>query len=83
MAVDRAVLGDPSSGQAPLRRQEQQVALRRLAGTLADDEIGRRLGLASRTVLRHRVSQGLPAYAAAPPIEGPARWTHAHARRNR
>ncbi|MEP6648598.1 MAG: helix-turn-helix domain-containing protein [Lapillicoccus sp.] len=73
VAVDRAVLGDPSSGQAPLRRQEQQAALRRLAGTLADDEIGRRLGLATRTVLRHRVSQGLPAYAAVPNTEGPAR----------
>lgn len=59
VAVDRAVHGDP----VPLRPPEQQAALRRLAGGHSDDEIGRRLGVASRTVLRHRMSQGLPAYS--------------------
>ncbi len=59
VAVDRAVHGDPVT----LRPSEQQAALRRLAGGHSDDEIGRRLGVASRTVLRQRMSQGLPAYS--------------------
>lgn len=69
VAVDRVVHGE----QVPLRSGEQQAALRRLAGAQTDDEIGRRLGIASRTVLRHRTSQGLPAYGTTRPIEGPAR----------
>ena len=72
VAVDRVVHGGHPD-QVPLRTAEQQAALRRLAGTLSDDEIGLRLGLASRTVLRQRISQGLPAYAPVPPIEGPGR----------
>lgn len=69
VAVDRAVHGD----QVPLQPAEQQAALRRLAGRQSDDEIGRRLGVATRTVARHRASQGLPAYAPVPPIDGPSR----------
>ena len=69
VAVDRVVNGQ----SVPLRAVEQQAALRKLAGVQSDDEIARRLGLASRTVLRHRISQGLPAYTPVPPIEGPAR----------
>jgi len=69
VAVDRVVHGQP----VPLRAVEQQAALRRLAGVQSDDEIARRLGLASRTVLRHRLSQGLPGYTPVPPIGGPAR----------
>lgn len=72
VAVDRVVHGGHVD-QVPLRAAERQAALRRLAGTLSDDEIGLRLGLASRTVLRQRASQGLPAYAPVPPIEGPGR----------
>ncbi len=69
VAVDRVLHGQP----VPLRAVEQQAALRRLAGVQSDDEIARRLGLASRTVLRHRLSQGLPGYTPVPPIGGPAR----------
>ena len=69
VAVDRAVHGDP----VPLQPAEQQAALRRLAGQHSDDEIGRRLGIATRTVVRRRTSQGLPAYAPAPPNDGPSR----------
>ncbi len=72
VAVDRVVTGD----QVPLRAGEQQAALRRLAGTHPDDEIGRRLGIATRTVLRHRTNHGLPAYGATDsntPMQGPAR----------
>ncbi len=69
VAVDRAVAGRP----VPLRAVEQQAVLRRLAGAQPDDEIARRLGLATRTVTRHRLSQGLPAYAPLLPIAGPAR----------
>jgi hypothetical protein len=69
VAVDRVVAGQP----VPLRAVEQQAALRRLAGVQSDDEIARRLGVATRTVIRHRISQGLPAYAAVPPIAGRAR----------
>ena len=58
VAVDRAVHGDV----VPLRSAEQQAALQRLAGQHPDAEIGHRLGVSSRTVLRHRTSQGLPAY---------------------
>jgi hypothetical protein len=32
-----------------------------------DNEIGQRLGVATATVVRYHASQGLPAYAAAPP----------------
>jgi hypothetical protein len=70
VAVDRAVFGDPSSGPQTLRPSEQQAALRRLAGSLPNDQIARRLGMATRTVVRHRMSQGLPAYTPAPPIDG-------------
>ena len=69
VTVDRAVHGD----QVPLQPGEQQAALRRLAGQHSDDEIGRRLGVATRTVVRRRTSQGLPAYAPVPPIDGPSR----------
>jgi transcriptional regulator with XRE-family HTH domain len=69
VAVDRAVHGD----HVPLQPAEQQAALRRLAGHHSDDEIGRRLGVATRTVVRHRTSQGLPAYTPVPPIDGPSR----------
>ena len=67
VAVDRVLHGQP----VPLRAVEQQAALRRLAGVQSDDEIARRLGLASRTVLRHRLSQGLPGYTPVPPSAGP------------
>ena len=69
VAVDRAVHGD----HVPLQPAERQEALRRLAGQHSDDEIGRRLGVASRTVARHRTSQGLPAYTPVPPIDEPSR----------
>ena len=62
VAVDRAVHGD----QVPLQPAEQLAALRRLAGHHSDDEISRRLGVATRTVVRHRASQGLPAYTPVP-----------------
>jgi transcriptional regulator with XRE-family HTH domain len=73
VAVDRVVFGDPSSQLPVLRPQEQQAALRRLAGNVSDDEIARRLGVATRTVIRHRMAQGLSAYAPVPPIDGPGR----------
>jgi hypothetical protein len=69
VAVDRAVHGE----RVPLRPVEQQAALRRLASHHPDDEIGRRLGVAARTVARHRMSQGLPAYARVSTGAGPAR----------
>ena len=69
VAVDRVVAGRP----APLRAEEQQAALRRLAGVQSNDEIALRLGVATRTVIRHRTSQGLPAYTPLPPINGPTR----------
>ncbi len=58
VAVDRVVAGD----QLPLRPAEQQSVLTRLAGSYPDDEIARRLGLSTRTVLRHRSQNQLPAY---------------------
>jgi DNA-binding CsgD family transcriptional regulator len=67
--VDRVVHGD----HIPLQPAEQQAALRRLASQHSDDEIGRRLGVATRTVVRHPTSQGLPAYTPVPPIDGPSR----------
>jgi hypothetical protein len=70
VVVDRVVFGDPSCDPPALRPQERQAALRRLAGTLADGEIAQRLGVATRTVARHRASQGLPAYAPVPPSAG-------------
>lgn len=66
VVVDRVVAGDPNSVPVHLRPEERQVALRRLAGTLPDDAIANRLGVATRTVLRHRASLGLPAYGAQP-----------------
>lgn len=69
VAVDRAVEGRP----VPLRPAEQQAALQRLAGHYSDDEIARRSGLASRTVLRHRHADNLQAYAAQRPRNGPTR----------
>jgi hypothetical protein len=71
VAVDRAVFGDPSCGPPTLRPSEKQAALRRLAGSLPNNLIAQRLGMATRTVVRHRMSQGLPAYTPAPPIDGP------------
>ncbi len=68
VAIDRVVNGD----QVRLLAGEQQAALRRLAGAYPDDEIGRRLGIASRTVLRRRSSEGLPAYGTTPK-PGPGR----------
>lgn len=58
VAVDRVVAGD----RLPLRPAEQHSVLSRLAGLYPDDEIGRRLGLSTRTVLRHRSQNQLPAY---------------------
>jgi len=69
VAVERVVDGSV----VPLRSAEQQAALQRLAGHYTDDEIARRLGLASRTVLRHRHRESLPAYATLTPSNGPAR----------
>lgn len=69
VAVDRAVHGE----RVPLQPAEQQAALRRLARHHPDDEIGRRLGVATRTVARHRMSQGLPAYTRVSAGAGPAR----------
>ena len=66
VVVDRVVAGDPAHLPAHLRPEEQHAALRRLAGTLTDDAIADRLGVATRTVIRHRVSQGLPAYGTQP-----------------
>lgn len=62
VVVNRVVAGDPAHLPVHLRPKEQHAALRRLAGTLTDDAIADRLGVATRTVIRHRVSQGLPAY---------------------
>jgi DNA-binding CsgD family transcriptional regulator len=58
VAVDRVVAGD----RLPLRPAEQLSVLARLAGSYPDDEIARRLGLSTRTVLRHRSQNQLPAY---------------------
>jgi DNA-binding NarL/FixJ family response regulator len=58
VAVDRVVAGD----RLPLRPAEQHSVLTRLAGSYPDDEIARRLGLSTRTVLRHRSQNQLPAY---------------------
>ncbi|MEP6799379.1 MAG: hypothetical protein ABI890_14585 [Lapillicoccus sp.] len=58
VAVDRAVAGE----RLPLRPAEQHSVLTRLAGCYPDDEIGRRLGLSARTVLRYRSRHQLPAY---------------------
>jgi len=58
VAVHRAVHGD----LVPLRPAEQQIVLHQLAGMHPDHEIAHRLGISSRTVFRHRYSQGLPAY---------------------
>ena len=69
VAVARVVDGSV----VPLRPAEQQAALQRLAGHYSDDEIARRLGLTSRTVLRHRNRDSLPAYATPNPSNGPAR----------
>jgi len=69
VAVDRVVDGRV----VPLPHAEQQAALQRLAGHYSDAEIARRLGLASRTVLRHRHRESLPAYATPTPSNGPAR----------
>jgi transcriptional regulator with XRE-family HTH domain len=63
VAVDRVLHG----GVVPLCSAEQQAALQRLAGKHPDHEIGRRLGVSSRTVLRHRASQGLRAYGSSSP----------------
>jgi len=60
VAVHRAVNGELVS----LRSAERQVVLHRLAGEHPDHEIGHRIGVSSRTVLRHRTSQNLPAYQA-------------------
>lgn len=60
VAVERVVAGD----RLPLRPAEQHTVLTRLAGLYPDDEIARRLGLSSRTVLRHRARSQLPAYTA-------------------
>jgi len=70
VAVDRVV---DEGKVVPLRPAEQHAALQRLAGQYPDNEIGRRLGVSARTVLRHRASQGLPAYQPAGPSEGPSR----------
>lgn len=69
VAVDRAVRGEV----VPLRPGERQAALQRLAGHHPDAEIARRLGVSGRTVLRHRASQGLPAYAAPRAADTPSR----------
>jgi len=69
VAVARVVDGSV----VPLRPAEQQAALQRLAGHYSDDEIARRLGLASRTVLRHRNRDSLPAYATQSPPNRPTR----------
>ncbi len=58
VAVDRVVAGD----WLPLRPAEQHSVLARLAGSYPDDEVARRLGLSTRTVLRHRTQNQLPAY---------------------
>lgn len=58
VAVDRVVAGD----RLPLRPAEQLSVLTRLAGFYPDDETARRLGLSTRTVLRHRSHDQLPAY---------------------
>ena len=63
VAVDRVLHG----GVVPLCSAEQQAALHQLAGKHPDHEIGRRLGVSSRTVLRHRASQGLRAYGSSSP----------------
>ena len=68
VAVDRVVT---EGTVVPLRPAEQHAALRRLAGQYPDNEIGRRLGVSARTVLRHRASQGLPPYQPAGPSETP------------
>jgi len=78
-APDRADIDDVAVARVvdgsviPLRPAEQQAALQRLAGHYSDDEIARRLGLASRTVLRHRKRDSLPAYATQSPPKGPTR----------
>ncbi len=58
VAVERVIDGD----RLPLRPAEQQVVLTRLAGLYPDDEIARRLNVSTRTVLRHRSRNQLPAY---------------------
>jgi len=70
VAVDAVVDGR----LVPLRSAEQRAALQRLAGQYPDNEASRRLGVSARTVLRHRISQGLPAYQpAAGSSSGPVR----------
>ena len=58
VAVDAVVDGR----LVPLRPAEQRAALQRLAGRYPDNEVSRRLGVSARTVLRHRISQGLSAH---------------------
>lgn len=60
VAVHRAVDGELVS----LRSAERQVVLHLLAGKHPDHEIGHQIGVSSRTVLRYRISQSLPAYQA-------------------
>ena len=59
VAVERVLAGD----RLPLRPAEQQVLLKRLAGLYPDNEIARRLDTSTRTVLRHRSRNQLPAYS--------------------
>lgn len=58
IAAERVIDGD----RLPLRPAEQHVVLSRLAGAYPDDEIARRLNVSTRTMLRHRSRNQLPAY---------------------
>jgi len=69
VAVHRAVQGD----LVPLRSAERQIVLHQLAGKHPDHEISHRLGISSRTVHRHRTSQGLPAYGSPRQADPPSR----------
>jgi hypothetical protein len=68
VAVERALAGE----RIPLSRPERLEAVRRLhAARLSDRQIGQRLGVCTRTVLRCRRSLGLPAveqYGDLPPV---------------
>lgn len=70
VALDRVI---NEADVVRLRPAEQQAALQRLAGRHPDNEIGRRLSVSARTVLRRRAYQALPAYQPAGRRESPAR----------
>jgi len=54
-------IASPTTAKTSHSGRPSSEALQRLAGQYPDIEIGRRLGMSARTVLRHRASQGLPA----------------------